>query len=250
MTRAALMVASIALSLPALAAPPAGFAPGEETVFRVRWLGIPTGEGRMLVGQPQGDVWPVIVQGRTAGLATVVSVREHLVTYWDAPAALARGSELWAREPGDEHRDRTWFDRAAGTATVTVQRNGRQDARTAEVPPDTQDLTGAVLWLRLQPLEVGQELEVPVLAGTRHFRLRARVVAREQVSTPAGTFPTFKLEVRTALDGAFSTRRDSTLWLADDPSRFLVKASAEFALGSVVAELERYRPGTRVARAD
>jgi hypothetical protein len=73
------------------------------------------------------------------------------------------------------------------------------------------------------------------------------VLGRETVETPAGTFPTVKVKVRTAFEGKFSTKRDTFLWLSDDPRHLLVRMSADFAVGSVVATLKSYRPGTRLA---
>jgi hypothetical protein len=245
----------LALATLAAAAAPAaradGFSPGEETVFSVSYLSLPTGEGRMLVGQPAGDVWPVIFQARTSGVASLLEIREHLVAYWDATRHLSRGSDLNAYEVGDHHVDSARFDRLGGTTTVVEQHRGKQrKVKTFAVPEGALDLTGAFLWLRLQPLEVGQRHELPVVSGTSQFTLVAQVLAREALVTPAGTFDTFKIQVRTALDGKFSTRRDSFLWLADQPGHFLVRASADFAVGSIVAELKSYRPGAQVAAAD
>jgi len=240
------------LSLAALlAGPPAArgeaFAPGEETVFQVRYLNLPTGEGRIVVGEPAGDVWPVIFQARTEGFAGFIDVREHFVSYWDAGTRLPRGSDLRAYEIGDTHQDSARFDRVNRQATVTVRRNGRTSRSTLEVPADVHDLTSAFMWLRLQPLAPGQRHEVPVVASSRQFTLVAEVLEREVVETPAGIFRTVKVKVRTALEGKFSTRRDSFLWLSDDPRHVLVKASADFAVGSVVATLKSYRPGGQVA---
>jgi hypothetical protein len=128
-----------------------------------------------------------------------------------------------------------------------VQRKGKLKEKSFPVPADVQDLTGAFMWLRLQPLEPGQRHAIPVVAGTKQFTVVAELLGREEVETPAGRYRAFKVKVRTQFDGRFSTKRDSYLWLADDPRRFLVKASADFAVGSLVAELKSYRAGSEVA---
>jgi hypothetical protein len=244
--RLAAVAALAAVTAPA-AARAAGFSPGEETVLEVTYLGLPTGEGRILVGDPSGDVWPVIFQARTQGVAGFIDVREHLVTYWDAGLRLTRGSDLRAFEVGDFHQDTARFDRANLQATVTVQRKGRTSKETIAVPPGVQDLTSAFMWLRLQPLAPGQRYEVPVVSGNKSFTLVAEVLEREGVEAPAGKFQTVKVKARTQLEGKFSTKRDTYLWLSDDPRHVLVKASAEFVVGSIVARLKTYRPGTEVA---
>jgi hypothetical protein len=234
------------LAVIALLAAPAGargFQPGEETVFRITYLSLPTGEGRIVVGKPEGDIWPVIFQAKTEGVAGLIDVREHLVSYWDARTNLTRGSDLKAYEVGDYHQDSARFDRDRGQATVTVHRKGKKKEKTIDVPADVQDLTSAFMWLRLQPLDVGRTFDVPVASGTHQFKLVAEVVGRERVETPAGTFPTLKVKVFTALEGKFSTKRDSWMWLSDDGRHVLVRAEADFAVGSIVAELKKYTPG-------
>ncbi|WP_041448172.1 DUF3108 domain-containing protein [Anaeromyxobacter sp. Fw109-5] len=240
---------ALALALALLVAPAAarGFAPGEETVFRITYLSLPTGEGRIVVGKPEGDIWPVIFQAKTQGIAGLIDIREHLVSYWDARTRLTRGSDLKAYEVGDFHQDSARFDRERGQATVTVQRKGKKKEKTIDVPRDVQDLTSAFMWLRLQPLAVGRRFDVPVASGTHQFTLVAEVVGREQVETPAGTFPGLKVKIGTALQGKFSTKRDSWMWLSDDGRHVLLRAEADFAVGSIVAELSRYTPGGEVA---
>ncbi len=242
----AAVVAALATAAPAARAGEA-FSPGEETVLEVTYLGLPTGEGRIVVGDPAGDVWPVIFQAKTRGIAGFIDVREHFVTYWDAVARLTRGSDLRAYEVGDYHQDTQRFDRTNRQATITVQRKGRTSRETIAIAPDVQDLTSAFMWLRLQPLAPGDRYELPVVASSKPFTLVAEVLARETVEAPAGTFQAVKLKVRTQLDGKFSTKRDSFLWLSDDPRHVLVKASADFVVGSIVAKLKTYRPGAQVA---
>ncbi len=255
MVRTALALARASLVASAvIAAAPAhgqGFAPGEETVFSVSYLNVPAGEGRIRVGRPEGDIWPVILQARTSGAASLLDIREHLVSYWDAQRRLSRGSDLQAYEVGDRHSDRARFDRESRRVTVVEQRQGREPKeKVLEVPEGALDLTGAFMWLRLQELDVDRRWEVPIVSGTSQFVLLAEVVARETVRTPAGEYPCFKIRIRTGFDGKFSTKRDSFMWLAEAEGHHLVRASAEFAVGSVVAELKSYHPGGEVAAAE
>jgi Protein of unknown function (DUF3108) len=225
----------------------AGFAPGEETIFDITYLGLRTGEGRIVVGKAEGDIWPVIFQARTVGVGGFIDIREHLVSYWDAKTRLTRGSDLKAYEVGDYHVDTARFDRDSGKTTFTVARKGGTKVMTADVAKNVQDLTSAFMWLRTQPLDVGQRHEIPVASGAKQFTLIAEVIGREKIEADAGTFQTLKIRVRTAIEGKFSTKRDSTMWLSDDASHVLVRASADFAVGSIVATLKRFTPGSAVA---
>jgi hypothetical protein len=243
-----------ALAAAILAAAPApdrarAFAPGEETVMQVRFLGMPSGEGRITVGQPAGDVWPLIFQARTDGIAGFFDVREHVVSYWDSALGKTRGFDLRAYEVGDFKEERARFDRANGRVTFERRLNGNRTRKTLAIPRDAQDLTSAVMSLRLARLAPGDRVEVPVCTGTRLFTLVADVLGRERIATPAGTFETVKVQVRTALEGKFSTRRDTFAWFSDDPRHVIVRMNADFAVGGLVATLKSYRPGIQVARA-
>ncbi len=245
MKTAAAILATV-LAFPAWAG--GGFAPGEEIEFSVDWLGIKTAEARIVVGQAEGPVWPIITQARTGGLASIVDIREHLVSYWDAEARVPRGSDLKALEVGDRHDDSARFDRTLGKATVRIVRKGKKSENTYPLDPASQDFASAVLWLRTQPLADGARFEIPVFTTKGTFVLQASVLGRETVKTPAGTYDAWKVEVRTGFDGKFAAKRDTVLWFSADESRIPVRASAEFSVGSVVVTLTGYRPGGAVAR--
>lgn len=242
-------IALVALSL--LAAPAAraagGFAPGEQIDFTIDYLGIRTGEARIVVGQAEGPVWPIIGRARTDGLASIVDIREHMVSYWDSTTRLPRGSDLQAIEIGDRHSDSARFDRDTGKATIRIVRKGSKSENTYPLDPDAQDFASAVFWLRSQPLAEDGAYEIPVFTTKGTFRLLATVVGRERVETKAGTFDCWKVQVRTGFDGNFASKRDTFFWFSADENRVPVRVSAEFAVGSFVVNLAAYRPGGQLA---
>jgi hypothetical protein len=76
----------------------------------------------------------------------------------------------------------------------------------------------------------------------------SEVVGREKLETPAGTFQTVKVKTRTAFGGKFETRRDLFVWFSDDARHVVVKMTADFAVGSMVATLKSYKAGSEVAQ--
>ncbi len=242
----------VALLLAAAALPATaqtGFQPGEQIDLAVDFLGIRTGEARITVGSPEGQVWPIICQARTDGVASLLDIREHLVSYWVPEERASRGNDLAAIELGDRHQDSARFDRVNGKATVRITRRGRQDEKVLDVPRDVHDVAGAVLWLRVQELEPGSHYEIPLFTGSKTFTLVADALGLEAVTTPAGAFETVKVQVRTAFEGKFSTKRDTFFWFTRDPRHVPVRITADFSVGSVVVELTGYRPGGALAAA-
>ncbi len=245
--------AALALGLALVpAAPRAGddipFQPGEKMDFDVAWLHIPTGRARLSLGKVEGAIWPVILQARTDGIAKLADVRQNLVSYWDSNTRLTLGSDLQAVELGYRHTDRSRFDRERGKVFVSVQGRSLSE-HTMDVPRDAQDFMSAFLWLRLQQLEPGRRFDIPLFATDKNFTLVAEVLEREPLEVPAGKFDTVKVRVHTEFEGKFKTNRDSILWLSDDARHVLVQASADFAVGSLVARLASYVPGGALARA-
>ncbi len=228
-------------------AEPLPFAPGEQIDVVIDYLHVRTGQARLMVGKPEGAVWPVICQARTEGVAGLLDIREHYVTYWDAERHLSRGSDLNAIEVGDRHTDRARFDRENGKAIVQVLRKGRAQESTHDVPRDVQDLASALLALRMKPLQAGDRYELPVFSGTVVFTLRAEVEGDEVVETPAGRFDTTRVKVQLGFKDRFRTRRDAHVWLSRDARHIPVRMSADFAVGSVAVTLSGYRPGGPLA---
>jgi Protein of unknown function (DUF3108) len=244
------LAAVISIGLRAGAADAAGappFAPGEQIDLAIDYLHMRTANARILVGRPEGAVWPVICQAKTDGLATFFDIREHYVTYWDSEARNSRGSDLNAIEVGDRHTDRSRFDRDRGKATVQVVRKGRARETTLDVPRDARDITSALLELRLRPLVPGVPIDFPVFSGSTTFVLHAEVEGDETITTPAGKFEAVRVKVRLGFKDKFTTTRDAHAWFSKDERHIPVKMSADFAIGAVTATLTGYRPGSQVA---
>lgn len=231
---------------PSSAAPPA-FSPGEEIGLTLEYLHLPAGRLRLVVGRPEGTVWPIICQARTGGAAMLLDIREHFVSYWDAEARASRGSDLNAIEIGDRHTDRARFDLEGGKARVQVTRKGKVLESSLQIPRGVQDLASALLYLRLQHLAPGARFEYPVFHGTSTFMLRAEVEGREKIDTPAGRTEALRIKLQLGFEGRFKSRRDAYVWLSEDLRHVPVRMTAEFSVGSMTATLDAYRPGGQLS---
>jgi hypothetical protein len=177
----------------------------------------------------------------------VLEIREHFVSYWDVPQQLPRGSHLEAREIGDHKVEKTRFDRDEGKVTVEWTRKGRLKSKVVDVPHDVHDFASAIMWLRLQPLAVGDVYEIPVFTGSHTFVMKAEVARAERVETKLGDQPAIRVDVNLGFKDEFKTSRPSRIWFSADTLRIPVKLAADFAVGSVVATLARYTPGGDIA---
>lgn len=242
-------LAGILLAL--AAAPAEALQPGEEVRMSVSYLHLPSGEGSISIGQPdEAGAWPLVFQGKTGGMVGLLKIREKLVSRWDPSTRLPHGSTLSAVELGDRHEDQSTFDRAALKATVQVARKGKVRTREIDVPADVLDLPSVFMFLRLQPLAVGQRYDLPVLAGRNLFTLVAEVVRIERLDTRLGEIDAFAVRVKTGFKGNFDSKRDTWLWFSTDERHVPLRISAEFAVGSLVMQIRSYRPGGELAARD
>jgi hypothetical protein len=241
-------IAATALAVIALqAAPASALQPGEEIRMSVSYLHLPSGEGTISIGEPDNGAWPLVFQGKTGGLVGLVNVRERLVSWWDPQSRLPFGSNLSAQELGDKHDDESRFDRGSLKATITVSRKGKVRTREVEVPADALDLPSVFMYLRLQPLAVGERYSVPVLAGRDLFTLDAEVVKAERLDTDIGEVDAVAVRIKTGFKGKFDSKRPTWLWFTADERHVPLRITAEFAVGSLVASIKSYRPGGEIA---
>jgi hypothetical protein len=231
--------------LPALPLPPASVPWGanERMEFEIDYLGITMGRARISVGPTEGGVAPLQLSSRSAGLMSVVTFRQTLVSELDVVTLLPRASVLEALEPGGyKHTDTARFDRAANKATV--RERGRFDkSYEIEVPEGTIDFVALVFRLRTLPLNDGATHAFQVLSGRKVSQVVAAVVKHESVRTEAGRFAAVKVRVPTGFDGKFSEKNPTYVWFSDDARRVVIKISTDFAIGRAVAELTSYQPG-------
>ncbi len=238
--------------LPALPPPPPAppapvpWGADERMEYVIDYLGITMGRASISVGPTEGGVAPLQLASRSAGLMSVVTFRQTLVSELDVVTLLPRASVLEAAEPGGyKHTDTARFDRSTNKATV--REVGRFDkSYEIEVPEGTIDFVALIFRLRTLPLTDGATHAFQVLSGRKVSRVVAAVVKRESVRTGAGRFAAVKVRVPTGFDGKFSEKNPTYVWFSDDARRVVVKISTDFAIGRAEAELKRYQPGRAV----
>jgi len=102
------------------------------------------------------------------------------------------------------------------------------------IPSDMVDYLSIFYRLRANPLEVGQELEIPLGENGKHKQLNVRVIRSEEVETPIGRYPALLMSTQ---GGLFLGGGDFQVWLSQDQYRVPVKFQAEVRFGKVFGHL-------------
>jgi hypothetical protein len=235
--------------------PRSAFGPGEQTVYAVSYLGVPTGQAVITVGlnleKFGAQTWPIICTAETTDVGAVYPVKDRYVTFWDPVQRRSVGSEMYADEGRVRHRERVRLDHDSGKAFATKQWEGKPAKdQEYEVTRETIDMAAASMKLRNLPLTVGSEYEIPVFTGSTAFTLRARLTGKEKISTRLGEREALKMRVEVVFGGGLKTNRALQVWVADDKSHLPLRVDADFLIGTMRAEVASYAPGMDFGGAD
>lgn len=231
---------TISASLPALQ--PRKVVPfdtGERLTFDVRFGGIKVGTGRMEVVGMQDvrgrETWHT--RFTVKGGIPFYRVNDRMESWIDTRTfqSLRFVQDL---EEGTRDKERS-FEIFPDRSTYTE--NGSEQTTSVENPLDD---AAFMYFMRTIPLEVGKTYEF-----NRYFRpdrnpVLIRVLRKEAITVPAGTFQTIVIQPVIKSKGIFSEKGHAEMWLTDDPRRLLVQMKTDLSIGSLNLYLRGYVPGT------
>jgi hypothetical protein len=105
-----------------------------------------------------------------------------------------------------------------------------------------------LFWSRTLPLEVGH-----TYVFNRYYResgnpVVLKVLRRERISVPAGTFNTIVIQPVIRTSGLFADGGEAEVYLTDDARRLIVQVRTRLRIGTAVMRLEHFTPGTHASR--
>ena len=230
-----IVAASLPLDAQQLAQPalPAGAAEvpwrvGERFTYDVRFGFIKAGVGEMTVVALETlrdrVAWHAHFNVRGGYLA--LRVDDELGTWMDA---LTLNSLRFEQDFSEIGRDRQkTFDIFPERATYL--QHGKPERASVDAPLDD----GSFLYfIRTVPLVVGQSYEFNRYFIPDRNPVRIRVLRREQVRVPAGTFDCIVIQPVIKTKGIFSENGQAELWLTDDARRIMVQMKSKLPFGSL-----------------
>ncbi|HEX6587770.1 MAG TPA: DUF3108 domain-containing protein [Longimicrobiales bacterium] len=233
-------------STPAVA--PVPFGPGERATYEVR-LGMfgDVGSGSMEIlplEQIRGR-WTYPMVFRVRGRVTFARVDDRLQSWMDVGRLHSWRFKQDQKEVNFERHRTTDFY----TDRMEWVRNNRITGELATDQP--LDDVSFLYFVRTIPLEVGR-----TYSWNRYWKadgnpVTVRVLRRERITVPGGTFNTLVLQPIIQTDGMFGEGGEALIYLTDDNRRLLVKMTSRVPIiGNLTLQLESYRPGQRVLASD
>jgi Protein of unknown function (DUF3108) len=132
------------------------------------------------------------------------------------------------------------FDYARGKAVLDQKNLKKKESKHEEhaIPSCVTDILSAIYYVGSLPLETGKVYSFPLNDGGDTITVNARVEAREQVKTPAGTFPAIRVQPEAA-SGLLKDKGKIWIWYSDDVNRIPVQARAHLYWGTLTFTLLR-----------
>jgi len=105
--------------------------------------------------------------------------------------------------------------------------------------PNPLDEGSFLYFVRTLPLEVGKTYEFQRYFKAQGNPVRIRVLRRETVTVPAGTFKAVVLQPTFQTKGIFSQNGRAEVWISDDERRLMVQMKSKLSFGSLNLYLQR-----------
>ena len=106
-----------------------------------------------------------------------------------------------------------------------------------EIPGCVEDIISAFYYVRSQPLNVGQKIDLAVNDGSKTRRVVVTVLGREKIQTPLGTQQALKAEPD-VFESLYAKKRGRMLiWFSDDDNHYPLRVRAMLRQGTITGTL-------------
>ena len=204
------------------------FSPGERLEYAVSFGKLHVGSGNMsMVGTDTvagHTVWHAVLE--VSGGIPLYHVHDTIASWIDTSQFVSRRFMQHLHEGRRDVR-----------REYVIDPENRRYVKNAEEPTeaaaDPLDDVSMIYYVRTLPLRDGDRYEL-----NRYFQPDAnpvivRVIGREQITVPAGTFSAIVVEPQIKTSGIFSQNGHARLWFTDDSSRVLLQMKSSMKIGSI-----------------
>lgn len=226
------------MSLGALGTRSTPFAVGERLDYAVSFGKLHVGSGAMSVlgvDTLDGHVeWHVILA--VSGGIPLFRVRDTMISWFDTGTFVSRRFIQHINEARYHARRDFRID----PERQSYVENDRPPTASS---PDPLDDVSLIYFVRTLPLADGDRYELRRYFQPEGNPVVVRVVRRERLTVPAGTFPAIVIEPEITTSGIFSRDGRAELWFSDDSARVLLQMKARLQFGSINLYLTHITPG-------
>lgn len=211
---------------------------GETLDYTLAWVKVTGGTARMTIA-PSGDSQYRVtsVARSTGGIGRLFKVRDEIETIVDRSDFSTVSYMKRLDERGDKAHEITTIEDGVATRT-------RLKKKTRKIPVSRPifDPISVIYYFRTLELAPGKSYELNLISDGKLYTVNARVLRRENVQTPAGTFSALLVEPE-MVSGGVEREERLHIWYSDDERHLPVRIRTELKFGSVTATLKSVTPG-------
>lgn len=234
--------AQAVLSAPAIARPrPEYQAPiGQTYVYAAHWRVFDAGMATLRM-EKAGPESRVVGTADAAGtVALLFHVQDRLESFFDPASFCSRNISRHMEEGFRRVETNITFD-YQGRKSVSDHKNlKKKESRHEEheIPICVTDLLSGIYYVASLPLKPGLTFTFPLNDGGETVTVSAHAEAREQVTTPAGTFTAIRVQPETS-SPVIRSKGKIWIWYSDDAARVPVQMRARMEWGTLTFVLQR-----------
>jgi hypothetical protein len=225
-----------------LAAPARPIRAGEYLRYSVRYGIISAGEAYLEIpsvrrwkGRP---VYTLVARAESNNFfSAFYKVRNRIESFWDTTGYFSRRFVEDRREGGYHEQNEITFDYDRGEALYA------RDGQAIAIPQNCQDALSSFYFTRTQDLPLGGSVIFDYHASHKSQPIEVKVLGRQRVETPAGTFDCVAIEPILKASGIFKNQGRLVIWLTADQRRIPVMMRSKVTIGSISVVLIEARPG-------
>lgn len=241
---APVLLAAVTWVLPAgaeTAASALPFGPGEVCNFSIHFGAISAGSATLSVKDTVtiDGVLTYHLESRAESsrfFSTFFKVDDLVESWWSVEHRVPLAFEQHIREGRYTKDESIRFDYGDSVAYPSK-------GQVKELGANPQDILSSFYYVRANELKPGLVLSVNSHSAGKRNTMEVRVLKRERIKVPAGTFNCVVVEPMLQSAGLFKQKGRLTIWLTDDHRRIPVLMRSKVAVGAIEARLERYVPG-------
>jgi len=210
---------------------------GEHLVYQVRWFGFPIGMGEAWIEKVNlpigGSGWKITAKATSNPFLTRFYPVEDLMESWvtDQTFTVVRSVKNLKEGRYRAHEEIDYdYENRVGRWKSFV--NGSEK----EIPLSeySQDPLSAFYWFRMQPMQIGQELNVALIADEKDWTMRLSPLSRQTIDIRGlGSFDTVLVEPKAEFKGALVDRGRVRIYLTADACRIPVRINLKTRYGPV-----------------
>lgn len=218
------------------------FSPGEKLVFELRWEAIPAGQAVLEVLEPEtinGERSNhfVLTAKSNRFVDIFYKVRDRIDSFTDIAMTRSLLYTKKQKEGGHQKNVTVSFDWKNQTAQYSNKGKAKDPI---PIKQGTFDPLAALYYVRLTADGNQMQIERPISDGKKNVIGMIKVIRRERIKCPLGTFDTFLIEPDLRhVGGVFRKSKNAKIqvWITADEKRIPVRIKSRVVIGRFIGEL-------------